>query len=114
MTEGDSGYSPNVFHIKPNTKTRWIITANNPYSCASQLVAPAIGVQKQLEAGENVIEFVSPAIGTIPFSCSMGMYTGKIIVDGTESSVASPDATASVSPTPGNGYSCPMMRVPKR
>ncbi len=62
-------------------KTRWIINATNPYSCASQLTAPSIGVQKQLTPGENIIEFISPASGTIRFACSMGMYTGKIIVD---------------------------------
>ena len=49
MTESDGGYSPNIFHIKPNTKTRWIIQADNPYSCASQLIAPSIGVRKQLQ-----------------------------------------------------------------
>lgn len=81
MTESDGGYTPNIFHIKPNIKTKWIINATNPYSCASQLTAPSIGVIKQLEQGENVIEFISPASGTIKFSCSMGMYTGKIIID---------------------------------
>lgn len=81
MTESDRGYSPNIFHIKPNIKTRWIVNATNPYSCASQLTAPAIGVSKQLEQGENIIEFIAPASGTILFSCSMGMYSGKIIID---------------------------------
>lgn len=85
MTESDGGYTPNVFHIKPNTKTKWIINATNPYSCASQLTAPSIGVTKQLEQGENIIEFISPASGTIKFSCSMGMYTGKIIIDSVQS-----------------------------
>jgi len=81
MTESDRGYTPSEFHIKPNMKTKWIITATNPYSCASQLVAPSIGVSKQLVIGENVIEFISPASGKIHFSCSMGMYNGKIIID---------------------------------
>lgn len=81
MTESDGGYAPNEFRIKPNTKTRWIINATNPYSCASQIVVPSLGITKQLEPGENVIEFISPASGTVKFSCSMGMYTGKIIID---------------------------------
>lgn len=81
MTQSDKGYAPNEFHIKPNMKTRWIINATNPYSCSSQLTAPSIGVTKNLEQGENIVEFVSPASGTVRFSCSMGMYTGKIIVD---------------------------------
>lgn len=71
MTESDGGYTPNLFRIKPSIKTRWIINATNPYSCASQLIAPSIAVQKQLEQGENIIEFISPASGVINFSCSM-------------------------------------------
>ncbi len=84
MTESDSWYSPNIFHIKPNMKTRWTIQADNPYSCASQLIAPSIGVRKQLQLWENIIEFISGASGTINFSCSMGMYSGKIIIDATK------------------------------
>lgn len=112
MTESDRGYTPNVLHIKPNMKTRWVVNATNPYSCASQLTAPSIGVQKQLEQGENIIEFISPASGTIKFSCSMGMYSGQIIIDadGDGSGTNAPSAynqvsTASDSPT-ANGYSC--------
>ena len=34
-----------------------------------------------LEKGKNVLEFTPTKKGTIPFSCSMGMYRGKIIVE---------------------------------
>jgi sulfite exporter TauE/SafE/copper chaperone CopZ len=80
MTESDSGYTPSTLSIKPNMHTRWIINATNPYTCASQLMVPSLGITKQLEPGENIIEFISPASGTIGFSCSMGMYSGKIII----------------------------------
>lgn len=117
MTESDGGYAPNEFHIKPNTKTKWIIDATNPYTCASQLTAPAIGVQKQLEQGENIVEFISPASGTINFACSMGMYTGKIIVDGvsTDAKASTPvtQAVAGSSISGANGYSCPMVSQPR-
>jgi len=113
MTESDGGYAPNIFHIKPNAKTRWIINATNPYTCASQVVVPSLGVTKQLEQGENVIEFISPASGTIKFSCSMGMYTGKIIIDAVVSDTPTsfvPSQSATVSTVQASGgYSCPMM-----
>lgn len=104
MTESERGYTPDIFHIKPNRKTRWIIIATNPYSCASQLVASVIGVRKQLTPGENVIEFISPASGTIGFSCSMGMYSGKIIIDRDDSNpdISSPSNTINTS----DSYSC--------
>jgi plastocyanin domain-containing protein len=110
MTESDGGYTPNIFHIKPNMKTRWIIHAINPYTCASQLVAPAIRVQKQLNQGENSIEFISPTSGNIRFSCSMGMYTGEIIIDNDRSDPALSSPSSQTIKTPdvvtNSGYSC--------
>ena len=109
MTESDEGYAPKEFRIKANMKTRWIVDAKNPYSCASQLTAPSIGVSKQLQQGENVIEFVSPAGETIRFSCSMGMYPGKIIVDAAGSDTnASPESEDAENPaaSAGSGSSC--------
>lgn len=96
MVEDDNGYSPSVIKIRPNTKIRLVIDAKAPFSCASQFTIPSVGVRKQLEAGENVIEFVSPASGTVRFSCSMGMYTGKFVMEGESGSTGNaPAATAS-------------------
>lgn len=83
MTQGDRGYSPNTFTVQKGKKVRWIITSTNPYNCASSLVVPKYGISKYLEKGENIIEFVPTETGEIPFSCSMGMYRGKInVIDG--------------------------------
>ena len=76
MTESNRGYSPNRLEIKGDQPVRWIINAEAPYSCGSQLIVPSLGIERQLERGENIIEFVPPSSGTIPFSCSMGMYRG--------------------------------------
>jgi len=76
MTESNRGYSPNRLEIKGDQPVRWIINAEAPYSCGSQLIVPSLGIERQLEPGENIIEFVPPSSGTIPFSCSMGMYRG--------------------------------------
>lgn len=80
MTESGRGYSPNSLTIKKGQPVRWIIDAQAPYSCASALIVPSLKIQKQLKAGENIIEFTPQETGTIPFSCSMGMYRGKFIV----------------------------------
>ncbi|EKE29223.1 MAG: Heavy metal transport/detoxification protein [uncultured bacterium (gcode 4)] len=81
MTQDWSWYSPSELRIKPNTKTRWIITSTNPFSCATQFMAPSIWVNKTLVKWENVIEFISPASWEIKFSCSMWMYGGRIIIE---------------------------------
>ncbi len=80
MIENASGYSPNKFTIRKGVKVRWEIDAQAPSSCASSLVSPKLGVQKTLKAGKNVIEFIPTETGEVPFSCSMGMYTGMFNV----------------------------------
>lgn len=76
MTEDSGGYSPNKFSIKKGVPVKWIIDAKAPYSCASSIVVPKLGIAKTLSAGENTIEFTPNEVGKLPFSCSMGMYTG--------------------------------------
>jgi plastocyanin domain-containing protein len=47
-----------------------------------------------LKIGENIIEFTPTEIGNIPFSCSMGMYTGTItVVEKKEESGATGDTS---------------------
>lgn len=80
MTEHNRGYTPNRFTIKKDVPVRWIIDAQAPYSCASALIIPSLKIQRQLKPGENIIEFTPTKAGEIPFSCSMGMYTGSFTV----------------------------------
>ena len=76
MTENNTGYSPNSFSIKKGVPVKWIIDAKAPYSCASVILVPKLKIQKFLSAGENTVEFTPTETGKLPFSCSMGMYTG--------------------------------------
>ncbi len=80
MTEGAQGYSPNKFTVKKGVPVRWVIDAQAPYSCASSLVVSGLNIRKTLQSGQNVIEFTPNQVGRIPFSCSMGMYTGAFNV----------------------------------
>lgn len=80
MTETANGYSPNKFTLKKGVPVKWVVTAKDPYSCASSLVMQKFNVRKNLLAGENIIEFMPTETGQIPFSCGMGMYTGAFTV----------------------------------
>lgn len=80
MSETNRGYSPDNFTIIKNMPVRLVIKAEAPYSCASSLIIPSLKLQKQLKPGENIIEFTPAKTGSIPFSCSMGMYTGSFTV----------------------------------
>ncbi len=81
MIQKWNGYEPNSLKIQAGKKIRWIIDSTNPYSCASQIMVPGLGISEQLKGWENIIEFVAPASGEVPFSCSMGMYRGNFIVE---------------------------------
>ena len=81
MEQNSYGYSPNVFTVQKGKKVKWIITSTNAYSCASSILMPKYGISQGLKKGENIIEFTPTETGEIPFSCSMGMYTGKFIVN---------------------------------
>ncbi len=80
MTQSARGYSPNTFTITKGKKVRWIINSTSPYSCASSIILPKYGIERDLKSGENIIEFTPTEIGNIPFSCSMGMYRGSFQV----------------------------------
>jgi len=109
MTEGSNGYSPNSFSVQKGIPVKWIIDAQAPYSCASTIVVPKLGIQKSLTAGENTIEFTPTETGKLPFSCSMGMYTGSFnVYDGSTPTAANLIATANASQAPvaSSGGTC--------
>jgi len=104
MTESNSGYAPNNFTIVKGVPVKWIIDAQDPYSCASSLIAPKLGIRKNLKAGKNVIEFTPTISGLVPFSCSMGMYTGSfnIVESGNDKASSITDIKAGEAQTPNN------------
>jgi len=83
LSAGNSGYSPSILHARADTPITLNMVTNQTYSCARSFVIPILGVEKLLPAsGTETISIPSQTGGTIMrFSCSMGMYTGKIIFD---------------------------------
>jgi sulfite exporter TauE/SafE len=79
----NNGYSPEVTHALAGVPTRLVLVSNNVRSCSLAFVIPSLNVQVLLEpTGSHTIEIPAQQAGTrIPFSCSMGMYTGVIIFD---------------------------------
>lgn len=79
----NNGYSPEVTHARAGVPSRLVLVSNNVRSCSLAFVIPSLNVQVLLEpTGRHTIEIPAQAAGTrIPFSCSMGMYTGVIIFD---------------------------------
>jgi sulfite exporter TauE/SafE len=89
MQQVTDGYLPVRSVVYSGVPIRWVIDSADPQSCAVFLRAPALGVAVTLKKGPNTIELPAQEPGTIPFSCSMGMYGGSITV------VAPPTASSS-------------------
>jgi sulfite exporter TauE/SafE len=77
------GYEPNLIHAPANQPVKLKLISQDTYSCALAFVIPSLNIQKMLQPTDSVvIELPAQQAGsTLPFSCSMGMYTGKIIFD---------------------------------
>ena len=77
--DGD-GYHPGEAVVYAGRPTHWVMTSTAPFSCAASISSQDLGVQGVLAEGRNVIELPKLAAGTYRYSCSMGMYSGSIVV----------------------------------
>jgi len=75
-----SGYHPADTVVYAGRPTHWVLTSTAPFSCAASLSSQDLGFQSVLAAGRNVVELPKMSPGTYQYSCSMGMYTGRIVV----------------------------------
>lgn len=74
------GYSPSSFTIKQGVPVKWTINVTKLTGCNNQILVPALGITKKLSAGIQTIEFTPDKLGTIQFSCWMGMIRGSFNV----------------------------------
>ena len=81
MTQDSNGYSPYKFTIKKGIPVKWIITSDGSFSCAKSILMQQMNINTVLNTGENTFEFTPTEVGTLSFSCSMGMYRGQFTVE---------------------------------
>jgi sulfite exporter TauE/SafE len=75
------GYSPSSIAAKAGVPTKVVFHTNNTRSCIVYTTFPTIGKQIVLpDSGDTEVDLGTLAAGEIPISCSMGMYTGTIVV----------------------------------
>lgn len=76
-----NGYSPNNIRVKKDDPVTLTLISKDAYSCASAFRIPSLGISKNLQPNETyVIRFTPRELGSIIFTCSMGMYRGVIEV----------------------------------
>lgn len=73
-------YKP--FTVQKGIPVKWTITADaqSLNGCNAAVTIPKYGITKQLEPGDNLIEFTPEEEGTISYSCWMGMIRSSIRV----------------------------------
>ena len=76
----NDGYEPRELIAPANQQVTLNIITQDTYSCSLAFVIPSLNVQLILPpSGTTSLDIPPQKPGTvIPFSCSMGMYTGKI------------------------------------
>jgi sulfite exporter TauE/SafE len=77
-----SGYYPNLIRVRKGQPVTITLIGKDAYSCASAFRIPSLGLGVNLKSANDVqkITFTPTKTGEIPFTCSMGMYTGIIEV----------------------------------
>lgn len=70
---GSNNYMP--FYVQAGIPVRWIIRIRKEdiTGCNRTVVVPAYRIRKDLQPGDNVIEFTPTKTGVVPYSCWMGM-----------------------------------------
>jgi uncharacterized protein len=76
-----SGFEPSVFKVKKGVSVKWVINGVNVSGCTSTIIVPSFNISKNLQYGENVVQFTPQKSGEVAFSCGMGMVRGKFIVE---------------------------------
>lgn len=73
-------YEPDTLSIAAGVPTRWEIEGADFMGCATTLVVPKLGLSYPMRPGYNEIALAPLPAGTYPFTCSMGMSRGTLIV----------------------------------
>ncbi len=77
----NGGYSPEVISIPVGKTTKINFLRTDPTECLSEVVLGDFKIKRELPLNQKVTVEINPKKkGEFDYSCSMGMYHGKIIV----------------------------------
>jgi sulfite exporter TauE/SafE len=81
LSAQNNGYFPRTLYAKAGEPITMDIVTENVASCSRDFVIPALGYETLLPATGIVTVYIpaQPAGTVMPFTCSMGMYTGNIV-----------------------------------
>ena len=76
------GYTPDVIVVEAGKPVRLNFVRQESASCSEMVLLPAFNKSAKLPEGQTVpVEFLPKDRGEFEFSCQMGMFRGKLIVE---------------------------------
>ena len=75
-----SGWKPDKFTLEEGIPVKWVIDGKEITECNKAIQVPKLGLNFDIQPGEQTIEFTPTAEGIIPWSCWMGMIDGTFII----------------------------------
>jgi len=73
-------YEPSTLTVQAGAPVRWQVERGDDVGCGSTLVFREAGINAALKPGLNELTFTPKKPGRYPFTCSMGMFRGTMIV----------------------------------
>lgn len=80
MEVAATGYAPDTLTVRKGIPVDWQIYGGKSLGCAGTLIMRAFDVMSTIRSGENTVAFTPTKTGAFPFSCSMGMVRGTMVV----------------------------------
>ena len=74
------GFVPSTFVLKKGVPVKWIINGKELTGCNNAIIVPSLSMDFKIKKGEQTIEFTPTQVGTIRWSCWMGMIRGSFFV----------------------------------
>ncbi|CAN5341455.1 hypothetical protein BH11ARM1_BH11ARM1_15360 [soil metagenome] len=77
----NGGYSPSVVQVVAGKPVELTFTRTEKSGCGGQVVIKGLNYSKAVASGKSiVVKFTPKKADDIPFTCGMGMISGKIVV----------------------------------
>ncbi len=81
ITVSAKGFSPARIETEANKPIRLVFERIDAQNCASRVVFPGLGIDRELPAGKSVLIEIAPqAARELSFQCGMAMYRGALVV----------------------------------
>ncbi len=79
VTVNAQGYQPASVTVHAGRPVTLVFTRTTDDGCGAQLVFPTLNIRRDLPLNQPVEVPLTPAAGTIPFTCGMNMMRGSVM-----------------------------------